>query len=58
MNASAQPAFDVAQTQGQLRQLFEGRLPESSLARLDRILSVVDEHFSDPQRHAQPGGRW
>ena len=52
MNASAQPAFDVAQTQGQLRQLFEERLPESSLARLDRILSVVDEHFSDPQRRA------
>ncbi len=52
MRASAQPAFDVAQAQELLRNVFRDRLPQSSLERLDRLMTIIGEHFADEGRRA------
>jgi len=52
MSASAQPAFDVAQAQSLLRNVFADRLPRESLERLDRLMTIIDEHFADEGRRA------
>jgi hypothetical protein len=52
MSATAQPGFDVDQWRLLLRQSFAEVLPESSLVRVDALLSTLDELFAPDQRRA------
>ena len=52
MRASSQPAFDVAQAQELLRRVFADRLPQASLERLDRLMTIIGQHFADEDRRS------